>query len=307
MQSTISRVMQMCGAVLVLGPWSAAGAVTVHAGGYTYVPFVTTSQTTVGNIRLDDQGNLFLCQQGDVRKVSPDGVVSPWSSVAAGDVAFTSTGDGYAAGGSPGLFSLAADGSFANLHSDANAWTGVALGPDGTLYATTIALSGSGLWTVDRSTGTPTILVPGGPGPNGDGIYEVMTVGLDGKLYVTGTPDGSPGSWGVFRLDGALFTKVASWPHGGFGLAQDNQSIFYTAVNGTNPSGQSVHEVWMADPATGVSTLVADGPGIPVRVAYDRARNRLYVGGNSGTVYYLAKSATPTLKETWSALKAKFH
>jgi hypothetical protein len=129
-----------------------------------------------------------------------------------------------------------------------------------------------------------------------------MSIGLDGKLYTCG---GSGGTFGIFRLDGTQFTKVASWPHGSLQLAQDNQGIFYTSLSVERFDGSIAHEVWMSDPSSDTATLLADGPGSSNAVAYDRTRNVLYVE-NGGEIYILAKGPTPTHRETWGAVKSKF-
>jgi len=150
------------------------------------------------------------------------------------------------------------------------------------------------------------MMVDGGPGPGGAGIYTGLLIGMDGVLYASGSTDGTPSSWGVFRLDGSQFTRIGYWPHAGFGLAQDNQGVFYAATSVERFDGSTGHEVWMLDPSTQTSTLLADGPRGSSAVAYDRSRDLLYVGDFSGNVYVISKSPTPARKESWSALKSRY-
>jgi hypothetical protein len=282
-----------------------AGAVTVHVAGYVYVPFVNTSTGGAQDLELDALGNIYYATLSGVRQITPGGTVTPWSTAPANDIVFTGTGDAYAAGSAVChcIEAISSSGAYSTLHGDSLSWTHVALGTDGTLYASVWAGTGKGIYVVDRASGTPTPLLVGGAGPGGSGFYESMMVGMDGKLYVGGS-NGT--EYGLFRFDGGQFTQIATWPHGCSGLAQDNQGIFYTSVTLT-PIGTIVdHEVWMYDPGVGTANLLADGSGNSLGIAYDRARNVLYVQ-NGSEVYMISKSATPTLKETWSALKAKFH
>jgi hypothetical protein len=177
----------------------------------------------------------------------------------------------------------------------------------GSLYVVGSDATSLGLYTVDPTTGSPTLLVNGGPGPGGIGFYEHMMTALDGKLYAVGNTDGAPSSWGLFRLDGSQFTKVASLPDGGGGLAQDNQGLFYTVLSVERFDGSTAHEVWMVDATSGSATLLADGPHGASSVAYDRVRNRLYVADFSANVYYITKGPVPVRRDSWGALKVYYH
>jgi hypothetical protein len=129
-----------------------------------------------------------------------------------------------------------------------------------------------------------------------------MVVGSDGKLYTGGLAV----DWKVFRLDGAQLTTVGSSPHSGGALAQDNEGILYVAGGFENQTGSFLHEVWMIDPSTGSSTLLASGEHAITGIAYDLVRERLYVGLSDGAVYFIAKSVVPTRKATWSEVKRQF-
>ena len=284
---------------------SANADVVVHVPGYSYAPFVTSTVSQADDLELDSSGNLYLCAYGDIRRITPQGAESPWSSATADDIVLDNTGAAYGVGRSlcNCVVSILSNGSYTTLHADTLGWTFVTLGADGTLYANVWVGAGQGLYAIDRATGAPSLVVSGGPGPGGTGFYEGMMVGQDGKLYSNGH---SAGSDGIFRLDGSQFTRIATWPHGSLRLAQDNQGIFYTAFSVETPVGGTAHEVWMNDPSSGTATLLADGQGSANAVAYDRARNLLYVESGGGTIYIIAKSPTPTRRETWGAVKAKF-
>jgi hypothetical protein len=286
----------------VLGA-SRAGAVTVHVPGYSYAPFVTTTAVGAEDVELDPSGNVYLCASGDIRRITPEGVQSPWSSAPAYDIAFAPDGTAYGAGRGTCycVLSISPSGAYSSLHADSLVWSFVAVGQGGTIYSNIQVGAGKGVYTLNPTTGVPTRVVDGGPGA--DGTYSAMMVGQDGKLYLTGYDGGV--STNIYRLDGNQLTSVGNWPHGGQGLAQDNQAIFYTSVTIVPQFGPLSHEVWMFDPRTDASTLLAEGGGPSYAVAYDRARNVLYVQ-NGNSVYMITKSATPTRRETWSAVKAKF-
>src|SRR5207249_10899206 len=125
-------------------------------------------------------------------------------------------------------------------------------------------------------------------------------------LYTCGNTDGSPTGWGLFRFDGGQFTKLAPLPHGGFGLARDNEGFFYTAVSVERFDGSIDHEVWLIDPSAGSSSLLADGPHGASSVAYDGARNRLYLPDTAGNVYFLTKEAVPVHRTSWGGVKAMY-
>ncbi len=299
-------------ALAVLAPWSSASGslstVTVYLPGYSYAPFVTLLGFSSSDIELDAAGNLYLCGSRDIRRITPEGAMSPWSSAPATDLTLLNSGDGSGAGRAlcDCIVSLSADGSYSTLHADSYEWTYTKLGPDGTLYATVWVGDGRGLYSIDRVTGTPAILVNGGPGPGGDGLYADMVIGLDEKLYTCGSTDGSLAGWGLFRLDGGQFTMVAPLPHGGFGLAQDNQGLFYTAVSAERFDGSIDHEVWLIDPSAGTSSVLADGPHGASSVAYDRARDCLYVPDTAGNVYVITKSSVAVHRDSWGATKARY-
>jgi len=127
-----------------------------------------------------------------------------------------------------------------------------------------------------------------------------MVVGQDGELYLTGYDGGV--STNIYRLDGDQLASIGNWPHGGVGLAQDNQGVFYTSVTIVPQFGPLSHEVWIFDPSSGLATLLAEGGGGSNSIAYDRARNFLYVQ-NGSSIYIIAKSATPARRDSWTHVK----
>jgi hypothetical protein len=291
--------------LLALAPClsSAASLVVVYVPGYSYGSFVTTTAVGVEDIELDSSGNVYQCASGDIRRITPEGAISPWSSAIASSLGFSSGDMAYGAGRAlcHCINAISPDGSFVPVHTDSLEWSYMAASPD-SVYSNVSGGQGEGVYRIDRATGVPTSLANGGPGAGGSGINFAMQVGQDGKLYETGY-DGA--LVGVFRLDGSRFTLVGTWPNGGLGLAQDNQGIFYTSVTIVPQFGPSSHQVWMFDPNTGDATLLAEGTGGSHAVAYDRARNILYVQ-NGPSIYIIRKSPTPVRHVTWAHIKESY-
>jgi DNA-binding beta-propeller fold protein YncE len=292
--------------LLVTACFGPAHAVTLHLPGYTITPFVSLPVTyySPSDIELDSGGNLYIPTQTDgIQRVTPLGAISTWSSAPAIDLSLLPSAEGYGAGRAlcHCILSLFADGSYSTLHADSFEWTYVKLAPDGSLYATIWAGAGQGLYRIDRGTGTPTLLVNGGPGPAGAGWYWDMGFGLDGNLYALGY-DGS--AYGLLRLDGGHFTRVATLPHAGIGLTRDASGIFYTAT-----SYNDLGEVWIIDPMSGSASLLASELSWPAAVAFDPSTDRLYVSEQLGqrTVYAITRSgATPTQAVSWGGVKARY-
>lgn len=301
-----------CLASIAGGP-GAARSLTLHQAGYTATPFLAPTGSPV-DLEVDGGGSLYLSfGSGGVEKCSPAGVVSPWSAAGASDLTLGPAGSGYTAG--RGLCrcieSIGSDGSHVVLHQDAYEWTNVELGPNDTLYATVWAGSGQGLYRVDRNTGEPTPIVIGGPGPGGSGIYRDLAFGLDGRLYVVGSADGSVAGYSLFRLDGPTLTPAVALPHGGINLARDESGIFYVTTAYDYGSGRPVGEVWRVDAALGSASLFAStDPDAPLDpIAHDPGTGRLYVyeGGKSAReVWAITKTSVPARVESWGGLKARY-
>lgn len=290
-------------------------AITLNQTGYTATSLGTISPAIPDDLELDSSGNLyFACGTNGIQKVTPAGAVSPWSGAPALDLTFAPADVGYGAGRSlcHCISSIQSNGSYSPLYEDSHEWTYVALIPDGTLYSSVWVGTGQGLYQVNRSTGQPTVVVAGGPGPGGSGIYAAMTKGSDGKLYVLGSLDGSAAGNRLFRLDGTLLVPVAAPPHGGSRLAPGPSGKFFVATAFDYGSGYPTGEVWIVDSGSGESSLLATSGSYPgllhptfSAVGYDAATGTVYVS-EYWNVWAIKKDPTPAIAETWGAVKARY-
>lgn len=151
----------------------------------------------------------------------------------------------------------------------------------------------------------------GGPGPGGSGLYDAFAPGVDGKLYMLGSLDGTPTGWRLFRLDGAQLTAVATPPYSGSDLTAGPSGIFYVLANYEEGSGYLYGHVWILDLNSGTATLLAMGtPEFHVTdpvfgpIAYDPEIQRLYLVA-AGKIWGIWNT-TPTRTETWGAVKARY-
>jgi hypothetical protein len=172
------------------------------------------------------------------------------------------------------------------------------------------SLGQRGLYTIDLTTGEPTVAIAGVPGSNGYGSYNDMTGGADGKLYVLGSDGTAGGNW-LFRLDGSTLVPVANVD--GNWLAMGPAGRFLVAWTGTAPGGHIQGKLWLVDPMSGVSTLVAQTtPGFQQPdvsfggVAYDASRQFVYVIEGSQLYAISLDPAVPALNETWGSVKALY-
>ena len=282
-----------------------AMAVTLHQSGYSAHPLVSlpTSTYSPSDVEVDGQGNLYVPTLTlGVQRISPGGAVSLWSTVPAVDLTLTSAGDGYGAGPSCRcILRVESNGSYSTLHQDAFEWRYIELGPDGTLYSLLWAGAGQGVYRIDRTSGVPTPIVTGGPGPGGAGWYGGMAHGIDGKLYVNGY-DGS--GYGLYRLDGSTFTRAATLPYTFFGLTRDETGLFYAAT-----SYFDAGEVWTIDAVSGTAALLASGLALPAGIGYDPLSHSINVAEQYGSrqVWVITKeSPTRALAATWGQLKARY-
>ena len=284
----LAVILLMCSVL----PTTVASAVTLHQPGYTVTPLLDLPYSfySPSDIALDGVGNLYIPSQTlGVLRVSPTGTPVLWSSAPAVDLSLAQSGSGYAAG--RGLchciLAISADGSSTTLHSDGLDWTYVTLASDGTLYANIWAGAGEGIYQIDRLTGQPSQLVSGG------GFYRDMAIGSDGKLYVLAAS-------ALLRLEGTHLVSVAPLPHGGINLTLGPDGLFYTTA-----TSDTYGEVWIVDPATTSSSLLASGLAGPAGVAYDPLYRRLYVSEQYGqrTVFSFRRDETIAIPTSWGALK----
>jgi hypothetical protein len=307
----------------VLGIWLAAAmifpraceAITLNQPGYIATQIGTISPDIPDDLELDSAGNLFFaCGAGGVRRVTPAGSVSTWSTAPASDLTLTPGGDGYGAGRGlcDCILRIEASGAYSTFYEDVHEWTYTALISDGTLYATIWAGAGKGLYQINRSSGQPMLLAAGGPSVAGHGPYYGMTQGSDGKLYVLGSLDATQAGNRLFRLDGSELIAVATPPHGGQRLALGPSGKFFVVTAFDYGSGVPTGEVWIVDPVSGESSLfVTSGsfPGVqhPLFKAagYDPGTETLYVA-EEWNVWAIKKDPTPAQPDTWGAVKARY-
>jgi hypothetical protein len=294
---------------IVLVP-TRSGALTLAQPGYTAEIYKSLPAfNSYNDMEVDQAGNLYIsaCFAG-VLKVDPLKVVTTWSIAVVCDVTPGDTGPRFGAGRSACncVMSFDAQGSYSTLHQDSLGWTYVATTNANTLYGNVAVGPGQGLYSIDTSDGHTTMLVAGGPGPGGAGYYFGMAGGADGKLYALGY-DGT--TLGVFRLGDTGFVLVATLPNGGICLTQGPDGTLLSSVQFNTPSGIILGEIWSIDPTQGTSTLLAtsDPTGQPGfdGVAYEATTKTIYaVEGNK--IWRIRKDSTPSSKDTWGEIKARY-
>jgi len=300
-------------AVIGIVDHRASEAVTLNQPGYVLSPFAAIPSPSPADIQVAGAGQLYLAMGSDIRRVTANGIVEAWSAAPAISLTLIPAGGAYGAGASPCncILKMEPNGSYSTLHQDALAWRWIALSPDGTLYAV-VSGANVGLYQIDRSTGQPSVVVAGGPGPGGIGFYEDMDFGLDGKLYTLGNLDGTISGWRLFRLDGSQFTPVATPPHGGFDLARGPSGVLYMTTSFDYGSGYPVGELWIIDTASGAASLLASTDTFHfgftqfTAVGYDPGTDRVYVAESQGQIWEITKAAVLTRAESWGALKARY-
>ena len=266
--------------VLTFAQRSPADIIEFNGSGYSATHFAYANGLG-DNLAIDSSGRVYapensLTTNPGVYRFSPAGSGALWSQAAGNSLAIGPDGYGYLAtrGVGDSILRIAPDGSYSTLVSGLQ-WTWVAIGPQGNLFANVWAGTGQGLYSIDPNTGATTQLVAGGPGPNGAGFYEGMTVGSDGSLYANGN-DGTES--GLFRLDSSNhFDLVSVLPFGGLGLAQGPNGDFFSTS--TVPNGGLL---LVTDPVTGASGELAVGFQSPSGLAFDPQRNLLYVRDQAG-------------------------
>jgi hypothetical protein len=277
-------------------------AITVHRSGYFTSLF---SSTSADGMEIDPAGNLyFVLGASGVQRATPSGQFSIWSTIPMYEMALAPTGEGYATGGSCACIeAIRPDGTLDYSRVDSTGWSDLALTPDGALYG--MSWRGS-LARIDRTTLEATTIVLGGPGPGGSGAYGGIAPGADGRLYVSGTLDGTIAGWRLFRLEGSQLVTVATLPHGAGNLVPGPSGTFFGLTGFDYGSGYSIGEVWQIDPKTGSSELLVSSGSYfhnnhPTfhSLAYDSTRATLYVGegGLGSGTWAIAK--IPPIVVTW--------
>jgi DNA-binding beta-propeller fold protein YncE len=275
----------------------------MHLPGYIATPFVNMPNTrnSPSDIEIDGLGNLYIPTLPDgIQRVTSSGAISLWTTAPASDLALLPSGEAVGAGRASCncLLAIFSDGSYLPF-LEGYEWTWVSVDlSTGLVHGSIFAGDDQGLYEIDLIAGTISVLVNGGPGPRGAGVYYGMDLGADGKLYTLGN-DGA-GTYGLYRLDGSEFVQVAELPRPGASLTGDPSGIFYTA---SAESG----EVWIIEPTSGNVSLLASGLTWPGGVAFDPMTSKLYVAEQLGdrTVYAFTQ-VTPVAPTSWGKLKARY-
>lgn len=319
MDRTLS--VRLCLAVLVLAALfsfaSSADAVLIELPNSTAnLVYSNASLGTLTGPILDAAGNLYVTADATASpftfKVTPDGAASTWSTTWSRNLVLGPDGNAYGVGAQNGIqriLKFSPGGASSVLHTDSLAWNYAAVLPDGSLYSDVWLGTGVGLYSVDRMTGQPTVVFAGGPGPGGAGTYDYMAVGSDGRLYVNGT-DASGRQ--LFRLDGTTLTRLITPPHGEVVVAPGPAGRFL-AISAVPGSAYWASYLWLYDPVSGSSTLVArtdvyfhEYDVTFGGAAYDAARKTVYVTENHRIWALHLDLTTPVGTTTWGALKARY-
>lgn len=309
----LGALLSVVGILIVLP--RASGAIILHQSGYSATLLVDLPRGPVyGDLEVDQVGDIYVSSVGGgISKVSGSTVI-PWSSVDVLDLTLILAGGGYGSGGSAChcISSIQANGSFSTLHADSHTWRYLALTTDEKLYASVTSIVGQGLYELDRSTGVPSPVISGGPGPGGIGVYRGMAGGSDGALFTLGTLDGTLSGHRLFRLDGTQFTEVATLPNGGIGLSLGPSGMFYVSTAFTVAGGFPAGELWIVDPIVGLSTRLASNGSYPGLsnpgfngVAYNAATGTIYVL-EEHKLWAIARDTTPAESKSWGAVKALY-
>jgi hypothetical protein len=312
---TIRRLFEVGAVGLLLGlstfVASLCSAVTLYLPGSTVQVGVTLPAGSYDGIAVDAAGEVLVAAgSAGILKVSTLGAVSTWSSATVSDIAIAPDGTAYGAGRSlcNCIYKIAPDGTSSPLHQDTYGWTWVAVTPDGTLYADVLGGAGGGLYRVDRTTGSLDPIVLGGPGPGGLGFFWRLNVGVDGKLYPSGSPDGS--TFAVYRLDGSTLTPVTIPPYG-YGSLTAAPGGFDVANVVSGAQG----ELWLIHPGIASANLLgkADPGGLHAppptfsAIAYDPGASLIYAVQEYTLWGIHADLSTPAQSKTWGAVKAQYH
>ncbi len=308
------------GALLAIVLGRPADAITLAQTGFAADALCELPGVTAQAIQVDGAGMLYVpADPNGIVKVAPDGTKTPWSAVNTPYLAIASGGDGYAIGAWPCRCILRLSGAGVSstlVPGDSLDWIGLAVGPDGSLWANGWVSGGrDGIYRIDTVTGERTLVVEGGPAPVASTIYGALAFGTDGQLYALGTVYGVTTESRLFRLDGTQMTEVANLPHGGTGLARGKGSSFYVTTAFDYGSGYAVGEVWAVESSDGSSALFASsGPDQNFfGVGYSPNAGKLYIGERAkrlvltnDTIWRISGDSLPVRLETWGSVKSRY-
>jgi hypothetical protein len=293
---------------------SFARAVQMQLPGSTANQIATLPGGTYSALQVDASRNLYAAADaGGILKVDPSLTITTWSPGQVADLVIAPGGGGYRSGGGicHCIDQLDVNGGATTLHQDDKEWTSLALLPDGTLYAH--AFITPGLYRIDRTTGQPTLVFAGGPAADGSGLFFGMTGAPDGKLYVIGQVDNSASGTRLYRLDGANLTQVAILPDGGYYLAPGPSGRLLVSVSGTYGIGYTVGRLWLVDPVSGQSNIVAytstyfhQLDNVFGQPAYDSSTGTVYIMESERLWALHLDLSSPARRESWGALKARY-
>jgi hypothetical protein len=307
-------VLSLCGTLAYGDAWT----LTLQLGGYSASPLLTLSNRPSG-LKVDDDGNVYLFYTsgtGGIRRVTPAGVESPWSSAQVGDLALSPSGGAIGVGAWPCgcLLRIEPNGSHSTFAQDSVDWSRVAIGADGTIFASG-TLSGSGgfssaVFQIDPLTEQRTLLT----GSSSTVEYTSLVVGSDDALYTI--------KYSTFpervlaRFDGSAFTHLVVLPHGGYGLARGADGLFWVHTSFDYGSGYPIGEIWAIDSGTLNATLFAQTSWVDALfwgVGYDPGMSRLYIGDPSHrllqpspVLQVVTGGLLPTRSVTWGSIKALY-
>jgi len=261
---------------------------------------------------LAPSGNLVVPKGlNGILQITPLGAVSPWSATSVSMLAFEPDGSGYASG-APScdcILRVNSDGSMFTFHQDSLNWDAIGLAGNDSLYAVVRQTVGRGLYAIDKVSGVPALIV-GGSGAGGLAAYSYVAKGADGKLYVSGSLDGTLAGARVFRLDGDHLTAVASPPHGAGFMTLGPGGVFYAQTAYDYGSGFPTGEIWTVDPASGGCGLFAQTASYPGQLhptlgglQYDPSSQTLYAI-EGVYLWAIRKSSTPAAQQSWGSVKA---
>ena len=333
-RTTIARVLSAVFAIAALaaaGPLHAANGITVlHSFNYD------DGQYPEGRL-VQGPGGAFYgttysggqFHQGEVFRVDVDGNFSILHSFDGEDGQSLDSGmvlmdDGFLYGSTPQtvychgslcsgyggtVFRIAADGTFATLHTFKTAAGGwqvgpLTAGPDGLLFGLTVqgGSLGEGTAFAIATDGTHLPLASFNIA-NGALPYGALTLGADGNFYGTTSIGGAHGKGTLFRMTpGGTITTLYSFTGGSDGstpygsLLQGSDGRFYGGASGGGNGSGTIFAITTAGALTVLRSFNGADGTAPVDTLVEGPDGYLYgVGGGGfqgGTLYRLRKDGT---------------